>query len=443
MITSQSVYAKGEEKVYYKTAQKNYSDGDIDDAIFNLECAIEINRKYKKAQKLLVKILKEAGTKYYNEKNYVKAHPYLEKAHGLSPDDKEIKALFEVADKEVRLQKEKERKKKEEEKRKQLKLEAKRKTEEERRRREKVEREKREAGQRRERVKAGREKKELEAKIEIEKKEKWTEIAARLRIEKKQRRITQMKRRIFTVFSFIGYFIIIGGVVYILFYIQKWVLAKKERALLLEREMISKLLQDQARAFSDKVMNFQKTIEGILLNQQERVLRLLERQSEALRGEVKKMVVKKPDGGYQIITDVNPHIRARADGVEVIEATVEDPATGERLLEPFLKDKDSRVKANAAKGLYKFNKEKAMVILGEMCRSEDQWMRLSASWVLGEIGTTTALEILLVLLKDPNEQDFVKERVIKSLKKVLTAKRKELPTKLITEIEDALKDIEG
>jgi HEAT repeat protein len=80
---------------------------------------------------------------------------------------------------------------------------------------------------------------------------------------------------------------------------------------------------------------------------------------------------------------------------------------GERLLKPFLEDRESRIKANAGKALYKFNKEKVMVILTDMCRRDNQWMRLSGTWALGEIGSQTAAEILLFLLQDPWE--FVRE----------------------------------
>ncbi|MBA7540533.1 hypothetical protein ES705_32832 [subsurface metagenome] len=180
-------------------------------------------------------------------------------------------------------------------------------------------------------------------------------------------------------------------------------------------------------------------MEKILLGNQERTLELLEKLTGALRGETRKVVVEKPGGGRGIITDINPHIRARADGVELIETTVDDPEVGGRLLKPFLEDRDSRVRANAGKALYKFNKEKAMVMLTEMCKSDDQWMRLSGAWAMGEIGSQTAAEILLSLLQDSWE--FVRERAAKSLEKILTQKKEEIETTLLERIESALKEV--
>jgi len=183
---------------------------------------------------------------------------------------------------------------------------------------------------------------------------------------------------------------------------------------------------------------FHQRVEKILLKDQERILGLLEKQSRQFIGETKKIVVETPGGGREIITDINPHIRARADGVELIEATVDDSEVGERLLKPFLEDRESRIRANAGKALYKFNKEKAMVVLTEMCKSDDQWMRLSGAWALGEIGSQTAAEILLSLLQDSWE--FVRKRAAKSLEKIITQKREEIEGNLLERIVSALKE---
>ncbi len=184
---------------------------------------------------------------------------------------------------------------------------------------------------------------------------------------------------------------------------------------------------------------FRQRVEKLLLGNQERTLQLLEKLSGALRGETKKVVVERPGGGREIITDINPHIRARADGVELIEATVDDAKVGERLLKPFLDDRDSRVRANAGKALYKYNKERAMVVLTGMCKSDDQWMRLSGAWALGEIGSKSASEILLSLLQDPWE--FVRKRAAKSLEKIVTEKKEEIEKSLLERIESALKEL--
>ena len=108
------------------------------------------------------------------------------------------------------------------------------------------------------------------------------------------------------------------------------------------------------------------------------------------------------------------------------------------LLEPFLNDVDSRVRANAAKGMYKFNREKAMVAIDQMCKSSDNWMRLSGSWVLGEIGNDMAVKTLAELLDDP--KDFVASRAIKSLEKIIEKRREDLEEELVNTLKRKIKD---
>ena len=136
---------------------------------------------------------------------------------------------------------------------------------------------------------------------------------------------------------------------------------------------------------------------------------------------------------------MSQYIRARADGVEVIETVVDDPKTGEKLLTSFLDSKESRIRGNAAKALYKFNKEKAMIILDEMVRSRDMWMRLSGAWALGEVGSATAVELLIMLLED--SEKFVKQRTMKSLEKIIHTKADTLPEVLIGRIGEAMENI--
>jgi len=73
-----------------------------------------------------------------------------------------------------------------------------------------------------------------------------------------------------------------------------------------------------------------------------------------------------------------------------------------------------------------------------MCKSPDQWMRLSGAWALGEIGSPTAAEILLSLLKDPWE--FVRERAVKSLEKIVSQRKEEIELSLLERIESTLKE---
>jgi HEAT repeat protein len=64
-------------------------------------------------------------------------------------------------------------------------------------------------------------------------------------------------------------------------------------------------------------------------------------------------------------------------------------------------------------------------------------MRLSGAWALGEIGSQSAAEILLSLLKDSWE--FVRERAAKSLEKIVTQKKEGIERTLLERIESALK----
>ena len=72
-----------------------------------------------------------------------------------------------------------------------------------------------------------------------------------------------------------------------------------------------------------------------------------------------------------------------------------------------------------------------------MSKSDDQWMRLSGAWALGEIGSKTAAEILLSLLQDSWE--FVRQRAAKSLEKILTQKKEGIEANLLETIASALK----
>jgi HEAT repeat protein len=58
---------------------------------------------------------------------------------------------------------------------------------------------------------------------------------------------------------------------------------------------------------------------------------------------------------------------------------------------------------------------------------------------LGEIGSQTAAEILLSLLQDSWE--FVRERTVKSLEKILTQKKEEIERTLLERIESTLKEL--
>jgi len=433
MVFVNPVFARDETKELYKGAEEKYSRGEVDEAIADLENALEIDSNFKKAKDLLLKILITLSTEYYAEGDYERTFPYLTKAYNLAPENAKVRYMYEVVSKELRAREaekkasELEAQRRAEEEHREAELEARKKEGEllERKRREEEERKREiEAKKRTEEEKEKKAQFETEMKMEREETEKII-LAKKEELEKATKEYEEIRKRlkrtiIFGIISILLSFLVVIFLIFIIFthsdrrFERRW---KEE---------------------SGRQDEFHQRVEKILLKDQERILGLLEKQSRQFIGETKKIVVETPGGGREIITDINPHIRARADGVELIEATVDDSEVGERLLKPFLEDRESRIRANAGKALYKFNKEKAMVVLTEMCKSDDQWMRLSGAWALGEIGSQTAAEILLSLLQDSWE--FVRKRAAKSLEKIITQKREEIEGNLLERIVSALKE---
>jgi HEAT repeat protein len=131
------------------------------------------------------------------------------------------------------------------------------------------------------------------------------------------------------------------------------------------------------------------------------LLNLLDQQARSLRNEFTEKV-ELPDG--RVITDVNSQVRARADSVEMIPATVNDPKIAERMLRPYLSDPNNRVRANAAVAIHRYNPEASIDSLRKMTSSADKWMRLSAAWALGQISSPEAVPLLRKLIDDPEER---------------------------------------
>ena len=115
----------------------------------------------------------------------------------------------------------------------------------------------------------------------------------------------------------------------------------------------------------------------------------------------KKIIVRTPEG-TRVITDINPAIRTRADSVETIAKVFKDSKFAPEMLKPFLNDPNNRVRANAVKEIYPYNPKMSLDTLQGMCNSTDKWMRISAAWALGEIGTPETGEMLQLLMDDPD-----------------------------------------
>ena len=430
-VFTSPVSAKSEAKKLYKGAEEKYDLGEVDEAIVDLEKALEIDSKFKKAKELLLKILINVCTEYYAADDYERAFPYLTKAYDIAPENAKVKHMYEIVSTEL-IAREAEKKaseleaqRKAEQERREAEVEAKRKEEELlQKKRQEEEKRKREVEAKRGRKEEKKRRAEFEAKMKTEREETEKALLARKEeIEKATNKYKETSRRLkgTIILGILGILLSLLVAIFLIFIIFTY-----------SDRRFEKRWKEQ----SGRQDEFRQRVEKILLGNQERTLELLEKLSGTLRGETRKVVVEKPGGGRQIITDINPHIRARADGVELIESTIDDPEVGQRLLKPFLEDRDSRVRANAGKALYKYNKEKAMVVLTEMCKSDDQWMRLSGAWAMGEIGSQSAAEILLSLLQDSWE--FVRERATKSLEKILTQKKEEIEKTLLEKIESAL-----
>ena len=433
-IFASPVSARSEAKKLYKEAEEKYSLGEVDEAIIDLEKALEIDSKFRKAEDLLLEILISVSSEYYAEGDYERALPYLTRAYNLAPENAKVKYMYEIVSRELKAREaekklaELEAQRKAEEERQKAELEAEKKDEElMEKKRQEEERKKRELEAKRRRQEEKKRSAEFGAKLKREREKMESALLARKEeVEEATNTYKGIRKRLrqTIIFGIIGILVSFLVVIFLIFVIFKHSDRRFER---------------RWKEESRREAEFRQRVEKILLENQERILGLLEKQSRAFVGETKKIVVEEPGGGRQIITDINPHIRARADGVELIEATVDEPEVGERLLKPFLEDRESRIRANAGKALYKFNKEKAMVILTDMCKSDDQWMRLSGAWALGEVGSQTGAEILLSLLQDPWE--FVRKRAAKSLEKILAQRKEEIEGTLLERIESSLKEV--
>lgn len=108
-------------------------------------------------------------------------------------------------------------------------------------------------------------------------------------------------------------------------------------------------------------------------------------------------------GDECVIPVLSPYLkdadsRVRANTIEALEAV--QVAKTFNLVSPLLNDSNPRVVANAAKTLWNFSPLKAMTRLREMSRNHDVTVRKSAVFALSRIGTVEARRLLSKLLSD-------------------------------------------
>lgn len=121
-----------------------------------------------------------------------------------------------------------------------------------------------------------------------------------------------------------------------------------------------------------------------------------------------------------LLDDPNPRVVANA--VETIERWSHEPAL--EALKSLLFHEDARVKANVAKALFTFSVVKpdlrklALARLREIIDHAKPWVRSSAVYALGAIGTAEAQAILKEVLADPEK--LVREQAQEALKRLET-----------------------
>jgi len=188
-----------------------------------------------------------------------------------------------------------------------------------------------------------------------------------------------------------------------------------------QKDIVKQVSMSAAGKTQADIEEIKDRLEKQFEEQQNKLLEMLQMQARALASEETEKVELKGSGGRRVITDVNPHVRARADGVEMIPKTISDPSVAEKMLKPYLSDPNNRVRGNACVAIHQYNPELAVSALEKMAASSDKWMRLSAAWAVGEIATPEVVPILRKLLDDVDER--VKERAMKAFENMAEMKQ--------------------
>jgi len=101
------------------------------------------------------------------------------------------------------------------------------------------------------------------------------------------------------------------------------------------------------------------------------------------------------------VTDLDR--RVVANSVEALESVGREEMLG--LVRLFAAHPNNRIRANAVKALWSMGDTRAVSLLHEMLHADDEMMRLSATWLLGEIDLADRIELLRGLSQnDPSER---------------------------------------
>lgn len=134
--------------------------------------------------------------------------------------------------------------------------------------------------------------------------------------------------------------------------------------------------------------------------------------------------------------DKDPHVRASA--VEAISKLKIAPEKITGVIKKALGDINNRVIANACIALWKTGDLSAMTYVTKLVKNNDKWYRASASYVLGQIASVEATNILLSL-KNDQEAD-VRLNVAKALGNIKTPKAITALVEMLDDADDVVKN---
>ena len=385
-------YAAGNDvaEKYFEAGLQKYIKGDATASIKELEDALKFDKGNAKYKNFLVKVLVEKGSEYYLQKKTREAYPYFEKAKQYDPENKKVNDMYSALRKELfpdgNAPENTSTKASNEEISKML-----------------VEFQK--AQQQLIDKSFGSKDSTLKGVLDKSSEERQQFLNYLMKRDDDIKTVIKENQTVVTknfnsaiIMLIVGILVVATGLVYFSFKLS----AKREAS-------------------------FLKHQEKILLNMVQNT-------------EVNTNRMLSASSPFELIEGSHP--KNRVKGVEIIEAELVDEVdyeVAQRLLVPFLEDKDFKVRGNAAKTLYKYNHEKALEILESMGKSKDRFERLNAVFALGEISDVETSKILLTLIDDSDYH--VKRNVLKFLQKTIKTKKELFEEELFVKISKKLTEI--